>query len=219
MGLKSEGEIAAEEKIWVCWEQECFQVILSAKRIFFQLLDEHIRWDKSIHNISLKWSWKCCTYLLRNWNFIIYLKHLFSIVMWKLLYSRLWECSNKLWQQICARAGCSSVSCACIEQHRVATVRPQVQGHAGKGSPARGFFNIYPVVLGLAVVISFSHSSFCSAVLCIGSQKGVDNTAIFWVLVSRAGPASVLFHQRSLSIRLGLGKILGWDTSRTADPY
>lgn len=34
------------------------------------------------------------------------------------------------------------------------------------------------------------HSSLLSAVLCIGSWKGVDNTPVFWPLLGRAGTAS-----------------------------
>lgn len=67
--------------------------------------------------------------------------------------------------------------------------------------------------------ISFSPSSPHSAVLFFGIWKGVYSTPVFWLLLNRAGTASLLSLQHStLSSRLGVGKILGGDIARTIHP-
>lgn len=54
---------------------------------------------------------------------------------------------------------------------------------------------------------SFPYSSHPSAVLCIGSYKGVDNTPVFWPQLSRACTASRLAPQHSpLPTRRGLAR-------------
>lgn len=66
---------------------------------------------------------------------------------------------------------------------------------------------------------NFPPSSPHSGVLCICSYKGVPNTRVFWLQLSGAHTASRLSDQHyPLTSKLWLGKILGRDVSKTADP-
>lgn len=65
--------------------------------------------------------------------------------------------------------------------------------------------------------VSFLHSIPHSAVLCIGSSKAVDNTAVLWLLPSSAHTASRLSPQHSFPGMLEVGRILWGDIPRTGD--
>lgn len=65
--------------------------------------------------------------------------------------------------------------------------------------------------------VSFLRSIPHSVVLCTGSSKAVDNTAVLWLPPSSAHTASRLSPQHSFPRMLGVGRILWGDISRTGD--
>lgn len=75
------------------------------------------------------------------------------------------------------------------------------------------------IVLFLAELEFISPSSHHSAVLSIGSWKGVDNTPVFWLQLRSISTASALSLNIPYSSKgLGKGRVLGGHTAGSADP-
>lgn len=68
--------------------------------------------------------------------------------------------------------------------------------------------------------VNFLHSSACAAVFWISDWGSAENTPVFWLLLgSTCTVWRLVFFLHSLSQQAGhgVGKKLGWDTTKTAD--
>lgn len=61
-----------------------------------------------------------------------------------------------------------------------------------------GVKQVVEIVLGVAEMEFFFPIAAISAMLCIGSSKGVDNIPVFWLLLGIVGTASALSLQHSV---------------------